>query len=125
MVRGFVFGDTRLDFFEVRGFGNGVLGTGFSRFAVSGTGFRGSRFHVRGFEVRGFVVLGFRGSWFPLRGFAVFEVCGFRTGFPGSGFWVGVSSTGFLGRGFAVRCFIGLWFPVWAFTVRGYGYGLF
>ena len=57
--------------FEVRGFGGTgflVICSEFTRFGVSGWGFRGSGFRVQGFGVRGFGLRSFRykvpGAWF-------------------------------------------------------------
>ena len=121
----------RFGVFEVRGFWCGVLGFRFFRrpgfrvrdaglgflfieVRVSGSGFRGSRFRVRGFEAQGFgfEVRGFRGSRFRVRGcrLGVGFVLGF--GVSGLGFWLRV-------WGFVDLC---LGFRV--FEVRGFGFGV-
>ena len=76
-----------------------VLFLGFSRFRVSGTGFRGSGFRVLWFSRYGgfwFSVKGFRGSGFGVRGLGMgFRAQGFGHGFSRFGVVeLGVSGLG-------------------------------
>ena len=102
--------------FGVRG---GVFGYGFSRFRVSGSGFRGFGFRGLAVPNSGFNVWGW-GLGFSMFGISRSWVSRFR-GFRGSIFEFRVSATVIRVRGFVFRCF-GTGFQVshWLFRVRGF-----